>query len=62
MDNNTIKYTNKIINYDSYFDNNKAKLFTIYKYFYNKLKNIINNTDKNNIINKLQKKNNLVSF
>jgi len=56
MDNNTIKYTNKIINYDSYFNNNKAKLFTIYKYFYYKLKNIINNTDKNNIINKLQKK------
>ena len=56
MDNNTIKYTEKIINYDSYFDNNKEKLFTIYKYFYIKLKNIINNTDKNNIIKKLQKK------
>ena len=56
MDNNTIKYTNKIINYDSYFDNNKRKLFAVYKYFYIKLKNIINKTDKNNIIKKLQKK------
>ena len=56
MDNNTIKYTNKIINYDNYFDNNKEKLFSIYKYFYTKLKNVINNTDKNNIIKKLQKK------
>ena len=56
MDNNTIKYTDKIINYDRYFDNNKEKLFSIYKYFYTKLKNIINNTDKNNIIKKLQKK------
>jgi len=56
MDNNTIKYTNKIINYDNYFDNNKEKLFLIYKYFYTKLKNIIDNTDINNIIKKLQKK------
>ncbi len=56
MDKNTIKYTNKIINYNNYFDNNKEKLFTIYKYFYTKLNNIINTTDKNNIINKLQKK------
>jgi hypothetical protein len=55
MDNNTIKYTNKIINYDNYFDNNKEKLFLIYKYFYTKLKNIINNTDKYNIIKKLKK-------
>jgi hypothetical protein len=56
MDNNTIKYTNKIINYDSYFEKNKEKLFLIYKYFHGKLKNIINNTDKNNIIKKLEKK------
>ena len=56
MDNKTIKYTNKIINYDSYFEKNKKKLFTIYKYFYTKLKNVINNTDKNNIYKKLQKK------
>ena len=40
MDNNTIKYTNKIINYNNYFENNKEKLFSIYKYFYTKLKNI----------------------
>jgi hypothetical protein len=56
MDNNTIKYTDKIINYNNYFENNKEKLFSIYKYFYKKLKNIINNTDKNNINKKLQKK------
>jgi hypothetical protein len=56
MDNNTIKYTNKIINYNNYFENNKEKLFSIYKYFYKKLKNVINNTDKNNINKKLQKK------
>ena len=56
MDNNTIKYTDKIINYDSYFEKNKEKLFLIYKYFHGKLKNIINNTDKNNIIKKLEKK------
>jgi len=56
MDNKTIKYTNKIINYDSYFEKNKKKLFSIYKYFYTKLKNVINTTDKNNINKKLQKK------
>ena len=56
MDNNTIKYTNKIINYNNYFNNNKEKLFTIYKYFYTKLKNIINNTSKKDVLKKLQKK------
>ena len=56
MDNNTIKYTDKIINYDSYFDKNKEKLFSIYKYFYSKLKNIINNISKKDILKKLQKK------
>ena len=49
MDNNTIKYTDKIINYDSYFEKNKEKLFSIYKYFYSKLKNIINNISKKDI-------------
>ena len=56
MDNNTIKYTDKIINYDSYFEKNKEKLFLIYKYFYSKLKNIINNISKKDILKKLQKK------
>lgn len=56
MDKNTIKYTRKIINYNNYFEKNKEKLFYIYKYFYTKLKNIINNTDKNNILKKLEKK------
>ena len=56
MDNNTIKYTDKIINYDSYFEKNKEKLFSIYKYFYSKLKNIINNISKKDILKKLQKK------
>ena len=49
MDKNTIKYTDKIINYDSYFEKNKEKLFSIYKYFYSKLKNIINNISKKDI-------------
>jgi hypothetical protein len=56
MDKNTIKYTKKIINYNNYFEKNKKELFSIYKYFHTKLKNIINNTDKNNILKKLEKK------
>jgi hypothetical protein len=56
MDKNTIKYTEKIINYNNYFEKNKEELFSIYKYFHIKLKNIINNTDKNNILKKLEKK------
>lgn len=56
MDKNTIKYTRKIMNYNNYFEKNKEELFSIYKYFHTKLKNIITNTHKNNILKKLEKK------
>ena len=32
MDNKTIKYTNKIINYDSYFEKNKKDILDLWRY------------------------------
>ena len=52
MNNNTIKYTKKLLNYNNYFNKNKRELFLIYKNFNDKLMTIIKNTSINELLKK----------
>ena len=52
MNNNTIKYTKELLNFNNYFNKNKKKLFLIYKNFNDKLMLIKKNTSINELLKK----------